>query len=139
MNLEDILITPLKKIITVGGDVMHAMKVDDMGYCGFGESYFSWISAGSIKAWKRHTLMTMNIVVPVGQVRFVFSVYNAIRVEEIGINNYSRITVPPGVWFGFQGLGQTSSLILNVANLPHDPKEVERLSINELDYNWTSL
>ncbi len=141
MKLADILVTPLRKIETAGGDVLHAMKQSDVGYAGFGEAYFSWVSAGAIKAWKRHTQMTMNVVVPVGQVRFVFRCINAagaedFRIEEIGVDRYVRITVPPGIWFGFQGLGAQPSLVLNLASIPHDPNEVERLSLMDINYDW---
>ena len=141
MKLADILVTPLQKIETVGGDVLHAMKKSDAGYAGFGEAYFSWVSAGAIKAWKRHTQMTMNVVVPVGQVRFVFRCINAagaedFRIEEIGVDRYVRITVPPGIWFGFQGLGAQPSLVLNIASISHDPNEVERLALMDINYDW---
>ena len=141
MKFADILVTPLRRIETAGGDVMHAMKQTDAGYKGFGEAYFSWVSAGAIKAWKRHTQMTMNVVVPVGQVRFVFRYINAdgtdeFRVEEIGVNRYARITVPPGVWFGFQGLHANQSLVLNIASIVHDPNEVERLALKDINYDW---
>ena len=141
VSLDDILVTPLARIKTTGGDVLHAMKQSDAGYAGFGEAYFSWVSAGVVKAWKRHMRMTMNVVVPVGQVRFVFRSVNAdggdeFRVEEIGIDRYARITVPPGIWFGFQGLGTPQSLVLNIASIPHDPNEVERLAISEVKYAW---
>ena len=107
MKLTDILITPLSCIKTSGGDVLHVMKQSDVGYCGFGEAYISLVNGSAVKAWKRHKLMTMNVVVPVGQVKFVFRGENAygdddFRVEEIGEDNYARITVPPGIWFGFQ-------------------------------------
>ena len=141
MKLADILVTPLRRIETVGGDVLHGMKKSDSGYTGFGEAYFSWVSAGAIKAWKRHTQMTMNVVVPVGQVRFVFRCDNAdgieeFRVEEIGVDRFVRITVPPGIWFGFQGLHTAQSLLLNIANIPHDPNEVERLALTDINYDW---
>lgn len=139
MNIEKISITPLKRISTNGGDVLRALKSDETDYCGFGEAYFSQISFGSIKAWKRHTRMTMNIIVPVGNVKFVFNESDIIKVVEIGINNYSRITVPPGVWFGFQGLYEMSSLVLNIANIIHDANEIERLDINDIKYDWMAL
>jgi dTDP-4-dehydrorhamnose 3,5-epimerase len=142
--LADILVSPLHQIETVGGDVWHAMKQVDIGYAGFGEVYFSWVASGAIKAWKRHTQMTMNIVVPVGQVRFVFRCVNSdggdeFRVEDIGIKRYVRITVPPGVWFGFQGLSGQQSLLLNIASIAHDPSEVERLALTDINYDWNSL
>lgn len=141
MNLDDIIITPLNRITTVGGDVLHAMKQTDASYVGFGEAYFSWVSAGSVKAWKRHTRMTMNLVVPIGQVKFVFSLkgHDEFRVFEIGEDFYARISVPPGIWFGFQGLREPQSLLLNIASIPHDPDEVERLALNKFKYEWFYL
>ncbi len=141
MTLASILLTPLPRIQTTGGDVLHAMKQSDAGYGGFGEAYFSWVSSGAVKAWKRHMRMTMNVVVPVGQVRFVFRSVNEdggdeFRVEEIGLDRYARITVPPGIWFGFQGLGTPQSLVLNIASIRHDPNEVERLALSEVKYAW---
>jgi len=138
MSLDDILNTPLARIPTTGGDVLHAMKQSDAGYAGFGEAYFSWVAAGAVKAWKRHTRMTMNVIVPVGRVRFVFRLdgVDAFRVEEIGLDRYARLTVPPGIWFGFQGQAEPQSLVLNIANITHDPNEVERLSLSEIEYDW---
>ena len=141
MKLADIIVTPLLRIETTGGDVLRALKQNDVGYTGFGEAYFSWVSAGSVKAWKRHTRMTMNVVVPLGQVRFVFRCINTDGVEEfrvvdIGVDHYARLTVPPGTWFGFQGLHTPKSLLLNIANIPHDPNEVEHLALTDINYVW---
>lgn len=138
VSLDSIVVTPLKRISTEGGDVLHAMKQEETGFAGFGEAYFSWISSGTVKAWKRHTKMTMNIVVPVGTVKFVFySEGDAqVRSEEIGIENYARLTVPPNIWFGFQGRTEDPSLLLNLASIPHDPKEVERLALDRINYEW---
>jgi len=141
MNISDILVTPLRRIETTGGDVLHGMKQSDPGYAGFGETYFSWVSIGAVKAWKRHTQMTMNVVVPVGKVRFVFRSVNSddveeFRVDEIGEDHYVRLTVPPGIWFGFQGVGSPQSLVMNVASIPHDPTEVERILLSDINYKW---
>jgi dTDP-4-dehydrorhamnose 3,5-epimerase len=138
MSLDDIKITPLSRITTEGGDVLHAMKQSDPSYNGFGEAYFSWVALGAVKAWKRHLRMTMNAIVPVGQVRFVFRLDGSdeLRVEEIGEDRYARLTVPAGIWFGFQGLAEPKSLVLNIANIPHDPNEVQRLALSEIKYAW---
>jgi dTDP-4-dehydrorhamnose 3,5-epimerase len=143
VNLKNIFLTPLSRIITPDGDVCHAMKQSDSGYSGFGEAYFSWIGLGKVKAWKRHTRMILNLVVPVGSVRFVFCTHNTsglpeYRVETIGIDRAMRVTVPPGVWFGFQGIKEEQSLVLNIANIEHDPNEVERINVHQLNYNWAN-
>ncbi|MGE5466085.1 MAG: dTDP-4-dehydrorhamnose 3,5-epimerase [Ignavibacteria bacterium] len=136
--LDQIRVTPLARIPTRGGDVMHAMKQTDEGYSGFGEAYFSWVEQGAVKAWKRHMRMTMNLVVPVGRVRFVFRAEGSdgFREEIAGDGRYVRLTVPPGIWFGFQGLQEPQSLLLNVANIAHDPTEVERRDVPDIDFDW---
>ena len=138
--LGDILITPLTEVETLGGDVMHAMKASDIGYAGFGEAYFSWINSGNIKAWKRHIKMTLNLVVPVGTVHFIFiDSLGKVREESIGDYNYARLTIPPNIWFGFKGLNMPFSLLINIADIPHDPAEVERLSMDEFNFDWESI
>ena len=131
VNLDHITITPLKRIPVLGGDVLHALKYSDYGYRGFGEAYFSIIEHGVVKAWKLHREMTLNLIVPVGEVRFVFisSDFKQRREECIGTSNYARLTVPPGIWFGFEGLAFPSSMLLNISDIEHDPNELERIDM----------
>lgn len=137
MSVADILVTPLKQIPVAGGNVMHAVKPGDTGFAGFGEAYFSRIELGAVKAWKRHLRMTLNLVVPVGRVGFVFiDDKGTVRDEVAGPDRYVRLTVPPGIWFGFRGLAAPYSLLLNVADIPHDPAEVERKAENEFMFQW---
>tara|TARA_A100001015_G_C15024284_1_gene729611 strand:+ start:1321 stop:1761 length:441 start_codon:yes stop_codon:yes gene_type:complete len=138
-QLDAIEIFSLKNISVVGGNVMHGIKNSDEGFEGFGEAYFSWIEPYVVKAWKKHLKMTMNLIVPLGKVKFVFycSASKKFRMEEIGKDNYCRVKVPAGIWFGFMGIDEENSLILNVASCLHDPQEVTRLDIKEINYNWT--
>lgn len=69
--MEGVKLHPLKHITVPKGDIYHALKSTDEGYAGFGEVYFSQIGAGEVKGWKRHNRMTLNIVVPVGAIKFV--------------------------------------------------------------------
>ena len=120
--IKDVLITKLDVIDTPGGNVMHAMKETSAGYAGFGEAYFSQVDKGAIKAWKRHKRMTLNLVVPVGKIRFVLFDNREVsnnQFQEVTIskNNYCRLTVPPMVWMGFQGLSPNGSMLLNLANI----------------------
>jgi dTDP-4-dehydrorhamnose 3,5-epimerase len=140
--LDDIVKTPLSQFSIEGGNVLHAIKEDDAAYDRFGEVYFSFINHKAVKAWKLHKRMTLNLVVPFGNVRFVFCdplITGNYRVEDIGEKNYVRLTVPPGIWFGFQGIATHPSLVTNIANLQYDPTEVERQSISSIDYYWEEL
>lgn len=138
VRLSSIRVTPLSRIPVTGGDVLHALKATETDFNGFGEAYFSTVKPSYVKAWKRHLRMTMNLVVPVGMVRFVFldRESGAVREEVIGIERYLRISVPPGIWFGFQGAGEHDSLVLNISSIPHDPDEVERLPVSAIEYEW---
>ena len=141
LNLSDILVTPLKRIPTAGGDVLHALKNSETGFNGFGEVYFSWVEQGAIKAWKCHQCMTLNLVVPMGEVSLVFHLTNQknnFRTENISEERYVRLTVPPGIWFGFQGIASERSLLTNVADMVHDPDEVLGKKTSEIVYNWST-
>jgi dTDP-4-dehydrorhamnose 3,5-epimerase len=140
--INDALITQLDVIDTPGGNVMHAMKETSAGYAGFGEVYFSQVDEGAITAWKRHKSMTLNLIVPVGEIKFVLfddRDESNTRFQEVIISreNYCRLTVPPMVWMGFQGLSNDGSMLLNIANIEHDTGEVDRLEIDKINYNWS--
>jgi len=144
--IEGVIFTPLSIIDTEGGDVLHVMKVSDGGFRGFGECYFSTIEPEAIKGWKLHREMVLNLVVPVGSVRFVvFDEREGSKTvgqfSEIVISreNYGRLTIPPKLWVGFQGVDVKDSLILNVASIPHNPDEVERKARQEINYSWSDV
>lgn len=137
--LNKIKITELSTFSLDTGNVLHAIKKDDEGFNGLGEVYFSFINPNAIKAWKLHHRMTLNLVVPLGRVRFVFfepQIPDVFRVEDIGEENYFRLTVPPGIWFGFKGLSDEPSLVANIADLKHDPNEVTKKNITDFEYEW---
>ena len=140
--INGVLITPLKILETKGGNVLHSLKDKDPGYKSFGEAYFSEVQPGAIKAWKLHQDMTLNITVPVGKVRFVLyddRDKSASEFQELIISrkNYVRLTVPPMIWVGFQGLSDVNSLLLNIADIPHNPKESIRKGLNEIYFDWS--
>ena len=70
--LNKIKVSKLKKINSPNGSVMHALKKNDNDFSSFGEVYFSKIKKNKIKGWKMHNKMKSNLIVPFGEVRFVF-------------------------------------------------------------------
>ena len=139
--IDDVIITPLEIIETFGGNVMHAMKKTDLGYADFGEAYFSEIENNSVKAWKRHREMTLNLIVPLGKIKFVLfddrkGSDNRFQEVIISKENYCRLTVPPMIWVGFKGLSSFKSILLNIASIPHNPKEVDKKEIDKIEFDW---
>ena len=87
--------------------------------------------------------MVLNLVVPVGSIRFViFDNREDLKTKGrfvdfvLSRNNYGRLTIPPKLWVGFQGIDVHDSLLLNIASIPHDPDESESRRLNEIDYDW---
>lgn len=131
--IDGVIVTQLKQIYHPKGDVFHAMKCMDPGFAGFGEAYFSSIASGQTKAWKRHSRMTLNLVCIVGKIHFIlyddrvksdsFGKFMEITLSPEKPDSYLRLTVPPGVWMAFVGISSNKSVLLNLANIPHDPEE----------------
>tara|TARA_B100001750_G_C15407989_1_gene546261 strand:+ start:15 stop:440 length:426 start_codon:yes stop_codon:yes gene_type:complete len=139
--LEGFKIIKLKQFFLEEGNLFHGLKNSDDGYDKFGEIYFSFINKNSIKAWKFHKKMTLNLIVPVGSIRFNFldfreesSTFKEKFTLTLSDKDYSRLTVPPKIWFGFKGLGDKTNLLVNIANMPHDDNEVETKDIDKFEF-----
>ena len=111
------------------------MKEGDAGFCGFGEAYFSSITCGEIKGWKKHTKMTLNLIVPVGEIEFVLYDGNAFFNLKLSIANYQRLTIHPNLWVAFRGLS-AENILLNIASVKHDPGESINRGLDEIRYEW---
>lgn len=136
------MLTPLKIISTPKGDVLHALKSGDDGFSGFGEAYFSTVLPGATKGWKRHRRMTLNIVVPVGRIRFALhdadaGIFQQVVLSSENPDSYQRLTVASGLWMAFRGEGDSNSLLLNLASIPHDPDEAENCPLDAI--RWPEL
>ena len=141
--IDGTILTPLKIIDHPLGDVFHGMKSSDNGFSGFQEAYFSTIRGGVIKPWKKHLKMTLNLIVPAGEIRFVLydDRLNSKTKEQfmdvsISLKNYHRLTVPPNVWMAFKGEDTRLNLLLNIANMEHDPEEVVRTDLSKIKFQW---
>jgi len=141
--ISDLIVTPLKRIENPKGDIFHALKCSEAGFFGFGEAYFSSVIFNEIKGWKKHKKMVLNLIVASGAVRFVifddrensksFGHYYEITLSE---GNYSRLTVPAGLWMAFQGIGIKLNLLLNIASIEHDPLEAQTVNLEHFNYDW---
>lgn len=135
-HLSGVQVTTLAILPGSLGSVMHIMSEIAPGFHGFGEAYFSTVEHQAVKGWKLHREMVCNLVVPVGAVRFVLfddrsGSDTRGRFEEVFLSphDYRRLTIPPSVWFAFEGRSTATNLILNVASVRHSPSEVVSLPL----------
>ena len=131
MDIDGVIITPLREIGDDRGAVLHMMRCDDALFTRFGEVYFSEVLPGKVKAWKCHTQQTQNIAVPGGRILMAICDDRAesetrgrlIRMELGRPDSYVRLTIPPGLWYGFRALGKSPALLANCVDIPHQPGE----------------
>jgi len=138
-SLNQIKVSRPKIIKLSAGNVMRFLRKKEVGKkWKFGEVYFSKIKFKKIKAWKFHLKTTLNLTVVVGKVKFVFYSPNKkfFKIVTIGEKKFSKLVVPPKVWFGFKGMSKKESIIMNLTNLPHNKKEVLRCKKNEIKFKW---
>lgn len=132
----------LTELKIIGGDkgrVLHGIKASDPTFHGFGEAYFSEVLPSQVKGWKRHNRMVLNLVVPVGAIKFyVFddrddsATQGQLTHVTLGpVHHYARLTVEPGLWMAFQGIGEGQNLLMNFASIAHDPTEADALPIDD--------
>ena len=143
--IDGIRIIPKKQIIDERGKIMHMMRNDDENFNKFGEIYFSYSHPNTVKAWHLHKKMTLNYVCVVGKVKLVLfdgrdESLTKGNLQEIFLTteNYSLISVPPGIWNGFKSDENKFSIIDNFKDIPHDPEEMLRKPFDDpyFNYNW---
>lgn len=132
---------PLKRIPVASGDVLHGLKASADEYHGFGEAYFSCVLEKAVKGWKQHTQMTLNLIVIKGEVRFwVYNEANGVcdvfQMTPDRVDNYGRLTVPPGLWVAFGGVASGENMLLNVASMEHDPAEANTVPLDTFAWSW---
>lgn len=143
--IDGVVVVPLRQIPDERGKIMHMLRNDDPVFTEFGEIYFSEVFPHVIKAWHLHKAMVLNYAVVRGMIKLVL--YDGRQqsrthghIEEIfmGESQYVRVTVPPGVWNGFKGVGTMPALVANCASIPHDPEEIVRMDpfTEEIPYTW---
>ena len=147
-QIDGVRIIKLHQFNDDRGSVLHLLRCDAPEFTRFGECYFSEVLPGAVKAWKRHSAQTQNFAVPVGRMRMViyddreFSpTHNTMQIFELGRPDaYDRLIIPPGLWYGFSCISEMPALMVNCADLPHDPSdsEVKIMDHPEIPYKWMS-
>ncbi len=143
--IDGVVVTPRRIIPDDRGKVMHVLKATDPEFETFGECYFSMVYPGIVKGWHLHHRMIINYAVPQGMIKLVLfddrkgsKTHGELQEIYMGEDNYCFVKVPPYVWNGFMGLGVKPALVVNVASIPHDPTEIERLDPHQshIPYSW---
>lgn len=131
-------ISPLKVFRDERGSVKHMMKRTDALFREFGEIYFSEVLPGKIKAWNRNKKTTVNYAAVEGNIKLVLYDGNETQIIYIGDDNYSLVTIPPGVWRGFMAIGGKKAIVADFMDRPYDPEDNEKAGPHDLVDCWNA-
>jgi len=130
----------LKRFFDARGAVLRIMRRNDEFFRQFGEVYCSYVRPNCVKGWHLHKKMTLNYVVISGSIELVLfdarrqsSTHMTKQVITLGESNYQLVRIPPGIWNGFKSKDDSrGAFVINVADFPHDPNEIQRCKPDEL-------
>ncbi len=143
--IDGVAVRPLKRIADERGEVRHMLRRDDPHFKGFGEIYFSTAKPGFVKGWHLHKKMTLNYAVVAGKIHLcLFDAREKSKTRgefqemTLGGENYALVTVPPGVWNGFEADGDQEAIVANCSDVPHDPVEIVRAApfVKDIPNRW---
>lgn len=145
-TIDGVAVVPLRRIPDERGAIFHMLRSDHDHFERFGEIYFSMIYPGAIKAWHLHHRMTLNYAVPTGMIKLVCyddrqesRTRGTVLELFVGDLNYVLVTIPPFVWNGFKGIGESPAIVANCTTEPHDPTEIVRKDpmLPDIPYDWS--
>lgn len=147
---DGVQIIPLQRFPDERGSVKLVMRESDPGFGAIQQVYVSTVYPGTVKGWHRHHRKTLNYVCVSGLIRLVIAPnMNHVPLQRVkprdaefteivmGETNYVRVSIPPGTWNAFLGLGDREAVIVNCASLPYSDDDIERLPYNYFAYDWT--
>ncbi len=144
--IEGVKVVPLRRIPDERGTVLHMLKRTDPHFIEFGEIYFTTVYAGVVKGWHRHRDMTLNYACIFGRIKLVLyddrrksASRGTIAEYFLGLDDYSLVQIPPGVWNGFKGMSDPYAIVANCSTHAHDPSLSQRVDPfrNRIPYDWS--
>ncbi len=116
-----------------------------------GEVYLSTVYPNVVKAWHRHSAMTLRYACVRGTVRVCLyddrpASPSKGAIQTVFLSDgksperygFQMLVIPPMVWNGFRSFEtEGEAIILNLPDLPHDPEEIER--VHPRDFPLESL
>jgi dTDP-4-dehydrorhamnose 3,5-epimerase len=146
-NIDGISIKNLKVIPDERGWLMEILRCDDKIFKQFGQVYLSTAYPGVVKGWHYHKKQTDNFTclrgmmkVALYDAREISPSFRTINEFFIGEKNPILISVPPGVFHGFKGIGTETAYFLSIPTLPYDYEQPDEYRLppdtKEIPYDW---
>ena len=146
-SIDGVIIKKLKVIPDERGWLMEILRCDDPQFRQFGQVYLSTAYPGVVKAWHYHKKQTDNFTCVKGMMKVAlydarkkYETYGQLMELFIGERNPTLITVPPGVYHGFKGIGTETAFFISIPDLPYTPQDPDEYRLPpdtpEIPYTW---
>ena len=137
----------LKFIKDKRGRLAEILRSDDSVFKKFGQVYVTTAKPYAVKAWHYHKKQTDNFFCIFGKMRV--GLYDSRRnsptfgkTQEI-IMSFEKpvlLTIPPGVWHGFECVGKKEAAIINICTHLYDYKKPDEYRAdpfnNKIPFKW---
>ena len=146
-SIEGVAIKNLTVISDERGWLMEILRNDDEIYQQFGQVYITTAYPGVVKGWHYHKKQTDNFTCVCGMMKV--ALYDArdssktkgdIMELYAGEKNPILISVPPGVYHGFKGIGTETAYFLSVPTFPYNYEEPDEYRLppdsKDIPYDW---
>ena len=146
-SIEGVKIKNLRVIPDERGWLMEILRSDDEIFQQFGQVYITTAYPGVVKGWHYHKKQTDNFTCICGMMKVALydarddsSTKGTIMEFFVGEKNPILISVPPGVYHGFKGIGTDTAYFLSVPTLPYNYQEPDEYRLppdtKEIPYDW---
>lgn len=139
--IDGVTYTHLKIIADERGCVRHLIRSDDPEFTTFGEVYVTQVYKGVVKGWHGYPVKKIHYAVVSGMVKLALydsrkgsPSFGTFDTFFLGDMDYSRITIPPGVFNGFKGLHD--SMVVVTASEPFSEEGIIRFPVDYFAYDW---
>lgn len=146
-TIDGVKIKHLRVIPDERGWLMEILRSDDEIFQQFGQVYITTAYPGVVKGWHYHKKQTDNFTCVHGMMKVVLydaregsSTKGTIMEFFVGEKNPILISVPPGVYHGFKGIGTETAYFLSVPTRPYNYQEPDEYRLppdtKEIPYDW---
>jgi dTDP-4-dehydrorhamnose 3,5-epimerase len=147
ITIEGVQIKELDVISDERGWLMEILRCDDDIFKQFGQVYLSTAYPGVVKGWHYHKKQTDNFTCVHGMMKVALydarddsSTCKNLMELFIGDKNPVLISVPPGVYHGFKGIGTQTAFFVSIPTLPYNYDEPDEYRLppdtDEIPYDW---
>jgi dTDP-4-dehydrorhamnose 3,5-epimerase len=147
--IQGVVSKAIRTIPDERGRVIEMLRSDDPLFQKFGQVYVTTVYPGVVKGWHYHKVQTDFVCCVSGMIKLVVCQpkesipgMNATQVAQyfIGEHNPQLITIPPGVYHGWKGIGEKESVVMCVSSEPYNYESPDEYRVdphnNEIPYYW---